>query len=418
VQKPYAKLLAASASIIVFGFLIAGAGMRLCAQQLPVVVDGALTAQGGAPFHLEAAITDGSDPFAEIEMDWLAPNRWRRVIKSQDFSQTLVVDGDRISDQHTGSYMPIALEQQMGVLLDPYPLLALYVPGDLQITKANGLASESGIDCFDAAHRMCTRGEPGLTEQVQILGRLIQFSDYRDFGGKRIAYRIRRIAIGGENQTATILKLEVLKHPSKRLLAIGTPTPAASRFDTEVLPEGELRDLAKDKPDLIWPQVLDGAQTGPASFYIGIDLDGRVREVLPVKTANERSNDSAVAMLSRWSFKPALRDGVPVQAEGVLAFTLNTRAYGPAEPLSDSEARNLATNIVDPVVAPGTVPPGTEFKIWIAVDADGAIIEEIIDDGPPNLFVPVDRALHQWHFKPIMENGKPRPYRALMVFKF
>jgi len=26
--------------------------------------------------------------------------------------------------------------------------------------------------------------------------------------------------------------------------------------------------------------------------------------------------------------------------------------------------------------------------------------------------------LQQWQFKPIMDNGRPRPYRALLIFKF
>ncbi len=64
---------------------------------------------------------------------------------------------------------------------------------------------------------------------------------------------------------------------------------------------------------------------------------------------------------------------------------LNTRAFGPANVLSDAEVRKLATNIVEPSIQPGQVPPGTEYKLWIAVDSDGIVIEQIHEDGPSEL---------------------------------
>jgi len=388
------------------------------AQRSPVLVHRALTAPGNTPFHLKASLSEGSDQIGQMEEYWMAPNHWRRMIKARDFSQTITVDGDRVLDAHSGNYMPVNIEWLVTALLNPEPLLAQYEPGDIQQTKANGSASESGVNCSNGPPRMCMGGGGQLRESVEIVGHWFQFTGYVKFEGKRVAHQISSSAMGGDSFTLKVTELKSFKNEDAKLLSVDAPTPAAQRLQTEVLAEPALRDLATDKPDLIWPQVLDGTQTGPASFYIGIDTSGRVREVLPIKTVNERSNDSAVNMLSRWKFKPLMRDGVPVQAEGLLTFTLNTREYGPAEPLSDADARKLATNLVDPVVPPGFVPPGSEFKIWVAVDADGNVIEEIILSGPSKLFVPVDRAIHQWHLKPFMENGQPRPYRALLVFKF
>ena len=146
-----------------------------------------------------------------------------------------------------------------------------------------------------------------------------------------------------------------------------------------------------------------------------MDRTGKVREVLPVHTDNERSNDSARRQIMAWKFKPATEDGVPVQAEGILNFRLDTRAWGPPAPLSDAEARKLASNPVDPDFPPG-VPTGATKTIWVAVDSDGLILEEIAADGPPQLTRPCMDALSKWRFKPIIENGQPRPYRAKIVF--
>ena len=255
-------------------------------------------------------------------------------------------------------------------------------------------------------------------EAVEITGHSINLMDYQGFHGKRIARRIVFAVSVGDFETAEITKLEPLKHPDENLFAIPQPTPQSEQLVTTTMKEAELRGLAVEHPDIIWPQVLDGAQTGSASFYVGIDPKGEVHEVLPVKTASERLNDSAIRTISKWRFKPAIRDGRPVQAAGVLTFAFNTREYGPKETLDDAQLRNLATNMVQPAIAPGSVPAGTEFKEWIAVDADGIVIEKIIASGPPDLFGPIDHALLQWHFSPIMENGEPRPYRGLLVFKF
>src|SRR5580704_8443193 len=123
-------------------------------------------------------------------------------------------------------------------------------------------------------------------------------------------------------------------------------------------------NLATEKSEIIWPQMLDGATTGKGSFYISIDTTGKIREIDPLQTANQGTDAPAIRQIMRWKFNPPVVDGIPAQVDGVLTFDLNTREYGPKEPLNDVEGRNQATNIVDPVVPQGSVPPGTIFRIW------------------------------------------------------
>ena len=106
-----------------------------------------------------------------------------------------------------------------------------------------------------------------------------------------------------------------------------------------------------------------------------------------------------------------------MQAESILTFGLNTRAWGPAAPLSDAEARKLASNITEPMVPPGTAPAGTVYTLWAAIDSEGNVIEVIPAEGPPGLFGPCYQALLKSHFNPILENGEPRPYRAEIKFR-
>ena len=90
----------------------------------------------------------------------------------------------------------------------------------------------------------------------------------------------------------------------------------------------------------------------------------------------------------KWKFRPVVKDGAPVQAEGILTFTTNTRAWDPPEPLSNDETRKIATKIVEPNFLSGTVPSGTIYSLRAAIDDEGNVIEVIAGDRPPGLFMP------------------------------
>jgi hypothetical protein len=386
----------------------------LPAQSVPKIVQGTLTALGSPPFHLRATISDGVD--ATIEMYWASPDKWRRRIVSDGFAQTLVVNGEQIFEHDSDGYLPVGLHALATAMVDPKSLLDEYKAGGILLTKANGASTESGTTCFDPSHKRCVMHAFGLKETVQVPGHTLDFLDYREFHGKRIAHRLIYTASVGDYLTAEITELEDLGKPDESLFAIPNATPREQRIVSATLEEAELRSLTVEAPPIIWPQALDGAETGIASFYIGIDPKGKLREVLPVETCNERTNDSAIRQIKSWKFKPAMRDGFPVQAEGILTFDVNTRASGPKNLLTDTEMRQMASNVVEPIVPAGAFPPNTVYRLWVAVDIDGGVLEKIHAGGPPNLFGPCDAALRQWRFKPIMENGQPRPYRGLVEF--
>jgi len=84
-----------------------------------------LTLPGGTPFHLKAHIApanSGSGYTAEVEEYWVTPEKWQRTIKSPDFSETLIVNGDKTSEQLTGDYYPFWLHDLVTALFDPLPM--------------------------------------------------------------------------------------------------------------------------------------------------------------------------------------------------------------------------------------------------------------------------------------------------------
>jgi hypothetical protein len=70
-----------------------------------------LTLTGSTPFHLRAKIVETTNPHsdykAEIEEYWVSSDKLRRTITSPEFSQTLIVSGDNISEQNSGDYVTL-----------------------------------------------------------------------------------------------------------------------------------------------------------------------------------------------------------------------------------------------------------------------------------------------------------------------
>lgn len=132
-----------------------------------------LTIQGSVPFHLKASIVETTNPDstykAEIDEYWLSPEKWRRTIQSLGFSQTLIVNGDKLSEKDTGDYYPWWLNELVIAIFDPLPMLDQLKQINAQIAEPRGsggssvcarLQSKPGILVF------CFKSAQGLLDYV------------------------------------------------------------------------------------------------------------------------------------------------------------------------------------------------------------------------------------------------------------
>jgi hypothetical protein len=382
------------------------------------VVQPTLIERGSTPFYLQAVITERSDPneHVDIEMSWLALHKWRRTIRSQEFSQTLIVNGEKVFEQDSDDYFPLGIQVLATAMVDPRPILDALRPGDPVRTKANGLSDESGRVCFSPNSKMCMTTRNGLSEFLGAPGRSVDFLDYRKFQGKRVARQLIYHIDAGDSLQERITTLGKLESDEKAF-AISEATPKDKQIRSVILPESELRELALQPIEIIWPQVLEDNQTtGDTSYYVSVDRSGQVREVFPLSVAVERADDSARRQIMKLRFKPVIRDGVAVQGEAILSFHFNTRQYGPAVPLTNEEVRKLASHVIEPTFPSGATP-GATYSLWVAVDDEGHVIEMIAGEGPHELSQTCFQAVGKWHFAPILQSGKPRPYRAQVTFR-
>ena len=259
-------------------------------------------------------------------MSWVGPDKWRRTIKSQEFSQTLIVNGDKVFEQDSADYLPLGIHVLASAMVDPRTVIDALRPGDPVRTKADGRQMNPGKFVSMPPGKMCGVSRFGLTESVGGPGRSVDFLDYQKFKGKRVARQLiprrsRRHPASACNDASEFNSRD------EGQFSIPDPTPREKQIRSVIVPESDLRALALQPTGMTWPQVLEDNQTtGETSYYVSLDRSGGgcCREILPLSVAVERADDSARRQIMKWKFKPLLKDDVPVQIEAVLNFTQHT----------------------------------------------------------------------------------------------
>jgi hypothetical protein len=390
-----------------------------------------LTLVGSTPFHLKARIVETTNPDsdykAEIEEYWISADKLRRTISSPGFSQTLIVNGDKVFEQDKGDYLPWWLNTLTTALVDPLPVFDSLKNSGASMPKPSG--SEHSTSCARLQMKVglppaensafvvfCFEGSHGLLQRAVMPGYEAEFNDYRGFGKKQIARRLVMNPESGTTIEATVTELTELTNADENLFAISQPTPASERMARATLPETTVRSLSAYTPDISWPPVRSGKTSGVLSMFISVDRDGHVRETWPLNSDNAGLEDQAREQVMKWQFKPAKIHDVPVQTETVLTFAFNTKIGDPISILSDADARKLALNIIEPTFPPGTAK-GTEVKVQAGVSANGEVNGVSNPYNVPTpLFMAAYSAVRQWHFRPYLRDGKPDVFGADIIF--
>ncbi len=386
-----------------------------------------LTLPGSRPFHLKAKIIETTNPSSEyqakIEEHWVSPEKWRRTIEAPEFSQTLIINGDKVSEKDTGSYFPWWLNDLVTAIVDPLPMLDRLKQLNAQVAKPRGSGNlNTCADLranFDQWGVFCFEGSHGLLTSVITRGYSAQFADFKSFGDKRVA---RRIVIDPEPGTtiqASIIELEELSQPDEEMFVIQQPTPREERIRSVKVDRETLQRLSLSSMDIDWPLMGGGLATGGCAVYVSADRAGHMREVWPQGCDNPGLQDPLREMVKKWQLKPATADGAPVQVEALVTFVFHTKVVpNPLPELSNAEARRLATRVVEPVFPPGSAERGTEFVVQISVDETGALTGVQNTHNLKGLvFLAASQALSHWHFQPYIRDGKPQYFNADIIFR-
>jgi hypothetical protein len=206
-----------------------------------------LTLAGGAPFHLKAHITNAGTPkpeyTADVEEFWVSPEKWRRTVQAANFSQTLVVIGDKVSEKNSGDYYPFWLHDMVTALFDPLPMADQLkgMQGQLEIpedsAKSNScLNMQVRVGIAPAQNNLgmafCFGGRGGLLQAVVTPGYKAQFDSYLPFKKKMVARTIKAEFAPALVLTVKVTELAEFSNPDEKLFAIDAPTPAADQIKT------------------------------------------------------------------------------------------------------------------------------------------------------------------------------------------
>jgi hypothetical protein len=287
-----------------------------------------LTLPGSKPFHLKAEIVETSDPAssyqAKIEEYWITPEKWRRTIESPTFSQTMVVNGDKLLEKDTGDYFPWWLDDLITAMFDPLPNVAMPKEVNPQANKIvppqiAGLCTSVEIAgdhwslCFDPRRTLLT------SAFNQGTGYDAEFKNFHEFGNKQVPRRIVRHPAPGITIQGTVTQLDGLQEADEQMFVIDQSTPPQDRITRVRIDEETLRRLSLTSTAVDWPYV-GGPVTGGCAVYVSADRSGHIREVWPGGCDNTGLENPLRDQVMKWQLKPDTENGVPVQVESRLTF--------------------------------------------------------------------------------------------------
>jgi hypothetical protein len=306
---------------------------------------------GTRPFHLRASFAPSferdrsTNRVGEVEIWWQSPAKWRREVRSPEFHQIAIRDGDRRWEKNEGDYFPDWLRELVEAIVRPIPLSMDVLSKRVRTAEVRHLMGQTNInwdpttDFLD--HQANGKGSIALMDKTDLLlftdgpgfGGL--YHDFKDFHGRMIACTV---ASGYVEVTAKVSVLEDLGTTPDGFFDTNTSNGDAQPIDTVILSETELRQNLLPGAQFVWPAIKDGPLEGMVGTEVVLDRTGKIREMEQPIAENPAVIDAAATGFHAMQFRPFVRNGVPVQVVGRLNEKF--KAVRPAGVETFDSARN------------------------------------------------------------------------------
>jgi hypothetical protein len=377
----------------------------------------------GSPFHtvLEIADMKDNDPAfkGRIEVFWEDTQKYRLVLDSPNFGQTLIVNGKQVMETNRGDFYPNWLGNFVTALIDPMPRLK-----DLRGRQGKIAIGPNSYSCVSRDDRpggitdqmtwaqVCFGPDKPQLQFVMDFTYNMEFHDFKKFEKKQIA----RTYISGTADHARLQgRLTTLEKwtPDDALLAITTPTAPSDRILTTLVSTLTEESMLESAPkDVAWPAVRSGKTEGYMIVQAITDRTGQVRETSKHNSDNPGLESFGREVALKYKFKPLVVDGAPQQMVMPLVLHFTTKVGGdPIPDLDDATTRRMITGCSLPHEIKDPASAGQQIVITFFVWDDGRLGTL----GSSDRKIPVPTLFQQFsecHFQPYMQNGKPTVYNA------
>jgi hypothetical protein len=303
----------------------------LSGQVKKVVEKSTLDQPGTKPFHLKASFAPSrerdrsTNRIGEVEIWWQSPTKWRRELRSPEFHQIAIQNGDQRWEKNDGDYFPDWLRELVVAIVQPVPLSMDVLSKRVKTAEVRHLMGQTNVDWEPSTvfsdQQANGKGGVALNDKTGLLlytngsafGGL--YHDFKDFHGRMIAYTV---ASGYIEVTAKLSLLEDLGNVPEEFFNANASGGDAQPIETLVLSEAELRHNLLPGAQFVWPAIKDGPLEGNVGTEVVLDRTGKIREIEGPIAENSAVNDAAAAGFKAMQFRPFLRNGIPVQVVGRL----------------------------------------------------------------------------------------------------
>jgi hypothetical protein len=292
---------------------------------------------GTRPFHLKAEYApsrerdNDSHRTGDIEIWWETPTKWRREVRSPEFHQVAIVDGEKQWQKNDGDFFPNWLRELAVAIVRPVPLPMDVLLQRVKTADVRRIMGQTNIDWDPTSGpgdaQSNGKGYMALMDQTGQLfytggpGWSGQYHDFKNFHGRMVAYTV---ASGYVEVTAKVSVLEDLGPTPSGFFDASAPGGDTQPIDTVVLDEAELsKNLLPGKP-IVWPALTDGPLEGVVWTDVVLDRTGKIRETHWPISDNPGLCGAADEVFHAMRFSPIVRNGVPVQAMGRLSLPFKT----------------------------------------------------------------------------------------------
>ncbi|HEY5328418.1 MAG TPA: hypothetical protein VIJ79_00925 [Acidobacteriaceae bacterium] len=374
-----------------------------------------------SPFHAVLDIREKTgDPAyrGRVEIFWESEDKYRLVLDSRDFGQTLVVNGAPVMETDRGDFYPGWLRGFVTALMDPMPRMK-----DLRGQSGMVAVGPNMHSCVSRDDRpggitnqltwvqTCFTGEEPRLDFAMDFTYNMEFHDFAKFGKKQIA----RTYVTGEGDHARITgKLTTLEEwkPDEALLAVTRPTPPADRLITKFVSTATEESMLESAPkDVIWPPMREGKMDGYMIVHAITDRNGQVRETSKHNSDNPGLESFGREVALKYKFKPLIVNGVAQQMEMPLVLHFTSRLGNPITELDDAKTRKMISGCSLPHEIDDPASAGQQIVITFQVQDDGALMT--LGSSDRKIAIPVlYEKFRGCHFSQYKEDGKPSAYHA------